>query len=164
MARMDFAYVQPIKMKTNRIKSTSKPAPIRKYIRVAGVKTLNPLWKRPVMGKLRLKHIGNNFLIEPTTEARLKFIREFIPKWLQEFEGDTWEVAHRLAEEIQDNFQFVPDGQPLPQGQWNNGQLKERVSLAHVMVYQEVLILRLIGQLTTIHEQMGIDTILKEIM
>jgi hypothetical protein len=78
--------------------------------------------------------------IEPNTNARVDFIEEFIPKWMRQFGGNTWEVSQRLAEEIEENFQFVPDWQPLPKDQWNNGELRERMSLAHIVVIQQVML------------------------
>src|SRR5215469_5577172 len=78
-------------------------------------------------------------LIEPTTEARLKFIAEFVPRWMAMFRSD-WETAHRLAEEIDENFQFVDDDQPVG---LHDGELRKDVSLAYIIVCQQLEILRL---------------------
>lgn len=88
-----------------------------------------------------------DFLIEPTTEARMKFIKKFIPKWVVLCGGDDWEVAHRLSEEIQDNFQFVDKSVPVKA---HEGLLRQDVSLAHILVMQQLEILKQRGQLKTL--------------
>ena len=81
----------------------------------------------------------NALLIEPTTEARLEFILEFVPKWMKQFEGDDWEVAHRLEEEVNDNFQFTEEGL--------DGLKYKDVSLCHIIVLQQWYSRALIKQL-----------------
>jgi hypothetical protein len=80
----------------------------------------------------------DDFLIEPTTEARLQFIKEFVPKWMVEFEGDDWEIAHRLSEEIEENFQFVDKSSPV---KVHDGLLRQGPSVAHIIVMQQLEII-----------------------
>ena len=84
--------------------------------------------------KIKSAKSGDKHLAGPTTEARLQFVKRFSPKWMKIFANEDWQVAHRLAEELEENFQFV-----------NNGidrQLYERVSLCHIIVCQQLEINR----------------------
>jgi hypothetical protein len=87
-----------------------------------------------------LRSICNDksLLIPPTIDARLAFVRDFVPKWMRQFGRNIWEVGQRLAEEIEENFQFVPDWQPLGKKHLHNGELRERMSLAHIIVLQQL--------------------------
>ena len=81
--------------------------------------------------------------IIPTTEARMKFIEHFVPKWMHDFEGDDWEIAHRLNEETDDNFQFKENGRKV-----DEGLLRKDVSMCHIIVLQQIQILKQRSQLS----------------
>ena len=85
--------------------------------------------------RVKTKISKDKFLIKPTTEARVDFISELIPKWMKQFEDNDWEVAQRLTEEVNENFQFTEDGL--------NGLRYKDVSLCHIIVQQELSLRKL---------------------
>ena len=91
--------------------------------------------------------VGGNAII-PTTEARMKFTEYFVPRWLEDFEGDDWQVAFRLMEEADDNFQFKEKGRKVTEG-----LLRKDVSMCHIIVQQQRTIKRLIEQLLSIRKK-----------
>ncbi len=81
--------------------------------------------------------------IMPTTDARMKFIEFFVPVWMKQFEGDDWQVAFRLMEEADDNFQFKENGRRL-----DEGLLRKDVSMCHIIVMQQLQILKQRSQIS----------------
>ena len=92
--------------------------------------------------------VKKDLLIKPTTEERMEFIAQYVPKWMKQFGGDSWEVAHRLKEEVEENFQFK---EPTKIG-IHDGHLLKDVSLCHIMVEQSRVIDWLCGQLNSLRK------------